>query len=80
MADQGATHKESVQVITETPRGSRNKYKMDEQSGRIKLSKIMPEGMVFPYDFASFLKLVGKMAIHWMSLSSPTNQRFLVVR
>lgn len=38
-------------VVIETPRGSRNKYKLDEQTGRMKLSKVMPEGMVFPYDF-----------------------------
>jgi inorganic pyrophosphatase len=44
----------SAQVVVETPRGSRNKYKLDEQSGRIKLSKVMPEGMVFPYDFGFF--------------------------
>ena len=37
-----------VPVVIETPRGSRNKYKQDEKSGRFKLSKIMPEGMVFP--------------------------------
>jgi len=42
---------EPMQIIVETPRGSRNKYKFDEQSGRMKLSKVMPEGMVFPYDF-----------------------------
>jgi inorganic pyrophosphatase len=46
------THPE--QVIIETPRGSRNKYKVDEETGRIKLSKVMPEGMVFPYDFGFF--------------------------
>jgi inorganic pyrophosphatase len=39
------------QVVVETPRGSRNKYKFDQQSGRMKLSKVMPEGMIFPYDF-----------------------------
>jgi inorganic pyrophosphatase len=39
------------QVIIETPRGSRNKYKYDEESGRIKFSKVLPEGMMFPYDF-----------------------------
>jgi inorganic pyrophosphatase len=44
----------TVQVIVETPRGSRNKYKLDEESGRMKLSKVMPEGMVFPYDFGFF--------------------------
>jgi inorganic pyrophosphatase len=42
------------QVVIETPRGSRNKYKLDEETGRIKLSKVMPEGMVFPYDFGFF--------------------------
>jgi inorganic pyrophosphatase len=42
------------EVVIETPRGSRNKYKMDEQTGRIKLSKVMPEGMVFPFDFGYF--------------------------
>ena len=39
------------QVVVETPRGSRNKYKFDEKTGRMKLSKVMPEGMMFPYDF-----------------------------
>lgn len=44
----------SVQAIVETPRGCRNKYKLDEETGRMKLSKVMPEGMVFPYDFGFF--------------------------
>jgi inorganic pyrophosphatase len=54
--DRPSSHDESrpVQVIVETPRGSRNKYKLDEESGRMKLSKVMPEGMVFPYDFGFF--------------------------
>jgi inorganic pyrophosphatase len=43
-----------VQVLVETPRGCRNKYKLDEETGRMKLSKVMPEGMVFPYDFGLF--------------------------
>ena len=38
-------------VIIETPRGSRNKYKYDEKKGRMKFSKVLPEGMMFPYDF-----------------------------
>jgi inorganic pyrophosphatase len=41
-------------VVVETPRGNRNKYKLDEETGRMKLSKVMPEGMVFPYDFGFF--------------------------
>ena len=42
---------ELVRVVIETPRGSRNKYKFEESSGSLKLSKVMPEGMVFPFDF-----------------------------
>jgi len=49
-----AAHPEIVPVVIETPRGSRNKYKLDEKTGRFKLSKIMPEGMVFPFDFGFF--------------------------
>jgi inorganic pyrophosphatase len=48
------TQAEAKQVIIETPRGCRNKYKYDEETGRIKLSKVMPEGMMFPYDFGFF--------------------------
>jgi inorganic pyrophosphatase len=40
-----------VEVIIETPKGSRNKFKYDDSSGKFKLSKVLPEGMVFPYDF-----------------------------
>jgi inorganic pyrophosphatase len=40
-----------LQVIIETPRGSRNKLKFDPATRAFKLSKIMPEGMMFPYDF-----------------------------
>jgi inorganic pyrophosphatase len=40
-----------VDIIIETPRDSRNKIKFDAPSRRFKLSKILPEGMVFPYDF-----------------------------
>jgi len=60
MADRTAAHNLPVQAVTETPRGSRNKYKMDEHSGRIKLSKVMPEGMVFPYDFGFFPETRGE--------------------
>jgi inorganic pyrophosphatase len=40
-----------VTVIIETPKGSRNKLKYEPGRRMYKLSKIMPEGMVFPYDF-----------------------------
>ena len=43
--------KSLVRVIIETPKGCRNKYKFDPEMGTFKLSKVLPEGMVFPYDF-----------------------------
>ena len=39
------------QVIVDTPKGSRNKYKFDDESGRFKLGSVLTSGMVFPYDF-----------------------------
>jgi len=55
MSGNGSTGISDIQqVVVETPRGSRNKYKLDEQTGQIKLSKVMPEGMVFPFDFGYF--------------------------
>jgi inorganic pyrophosphatase len=47
----GSTKPEQQRVIIETPRGSRNKYKYNQQTGRMKFSKVLPEGMMFPYDF-----------------------------
>jgi inorganic pyrophosphatase len=41
----------SIEVVIETPKGSRNKFKYDPISHRFKLSKVLPEGMVFPHDF-----------------------------
>jgi inorganic pyrophosphatase len=43
--------KRELQIIVETPAGSRNKYAFDPKTSRIKLSKVLPEGMIFPYDF-----------------------------
>ncbi len=43
--------KERIHVIIETPKGSRNKYCFDEETGFFKLKKILPTGLVFPMDF-----------------------------
>ena len=42
-----------VNVVVDTPRGSRNKYKIDEKIGIFKLSRILPQGHSFPFDFGS---------------------------
>ena len=41
----------TLNVIIETPKGSRNKYKYDEESGFFKLNKVLPVGAAFPFDF-----------------------------
>jgi inorganic pyrophosphatase len=40
-----------VRVVVDTPKGSRNKYTYDETLGLYRLSKVLPLGMAFPYDF-----------------------------
>ena|SRR2546421_4401566 len=39
-----------VQVVIETPKGSRSKYAFDPDQRTFKLKKVLPEGMVFPHD------------------------------
>ena len=41
----------AVNVIVETPAGSRNKFKLDEKSGAFWLHKVLPVGACFPFDF-----------------------------
>jgi inorganic pyrophosphatase len=40
-----------IQVIIETPKGSRNKYAFDADQKVFELAKVLPAGMAFPYDF-----------------------------
>jgi len=42
---------ESVRVVIETPKGSRNKYAYDVEEKIFSLKKVLPTGMSFPYDF-----------------------------
>src|SRR6201995_1531341 len=41
----------TLQVIGETPKGCRNKFAFDPEQGVFALKKVLPAGMVFPYDF-----------------------------
>src|SRR6185503_420934 len=40
-----------LNVIIETPKGSRNKYAYDAETGLVRLKKLLPSGMVYPFDF-----------------------------
>jgi inorganic pyrophosphatase len=42
---------ESLRVVIETPKGSRNKFKFDPELRSYALAKVLPKGLVFPFDF-----------------------------
>src|ERR1051325_6295022 len=43
--------KKCLNVIVETPKGSRVKYAYDAHTGLFELKRALPEGMVFPFNF-----------------------------
>ncbi len=48
-----------LNVIIETPKGSRNKYNYDERLGLFKLGGMLPAGAVFPFDFGFVPSTLG---------------------
>jgi len=42
---------DGINIVIETPRGCRNKFKFDEKLGVFRLNSILPAGSVFPFDF-----------------------------
>ena len=42
------TTKDLLQVVIETPAGSRNKFAFDPDQGIFALKKVLPAGMTFP--------------------------------
>ncbi len=44
-------NEQDLNVIIETPKGSRNKLDYDPDLGVFELAGVLPEGSVFPYDF-----------------------------
>ena len=47
----GTESQNKVQVVIETPKGSRNKYAYDPEQKMFELTRVLPAGMIFPYDF-----------------------------
>jgi len=43
--------KRTCRAIIETPKGARNKFAYDRETGLFELRGLLPEGMVFPFDF-----------------------------
>jgi inorganic pyrophosphatase len=50
----------TVKAIIETPKGSSQKYDYDPENKWFELKKIMPAGMVFPFDFGFIPKTMGE--------------------
>src|SRR5438105_15580235 len=47
-------------VIIETPKGFRNKFDYDPDSGLFMLGGLLPEGMMFPFDFGFLPSTLGE--------------------
>jgi len=60
LAELDAFHdEEELNVVIETPKGSRNKYNYDEKLRLFKLGGVLPSGASFPFDFGFVPSTVG---------------------
>jgi inorganic pyrophosphatase len=50
----------TCRAIIETPKGSRNKFDYDPESNLFQLSALLPEGMMFPFDFGFIPSTLGE--------------------
>lgn len=50
---------ELIDVVVETPRGSRNKYEHDSQQGVMRLDRRLPGSFAFPADYGYVPETVG---------------------
>ena len=80
-------NKKVMQVVIETPKGSRNKYAFNPEQRVFKLKRVLPVGMTFPYDFGfvpstkaedgdlvDVLVLMDETSISGMSAGVPHNR------
>jgi inorganic pyrophosphatase len=49
-----------VTVMVESPKGYNQKFNYDEESKRFKVSKLLPAGLVFPFDFGMIPNTKGE--------------------
>jgi inorganic pyrophosphatase len=55
----GDDGEKDIRVIIETPKGSRNKYAFNQETRVFELTKVLPAGMTFPYDFGFVPRTLG---------------------
>lgn len=46
-----AGNEEQIRVVVEVPRGSRNKYEIDKETGLIALDRVLHTAQVYPFDY-----------------------------
>ncbi len=51
---------EEIHAIVETPKGSRNKFDFDPQTGLFELGSAMPAGVEFPFEFGFIPVTLGE--------------------
>ena len=56
----------AVNVIVETSKGQRSKFKYDSRQEIFRLEKRLPLGLVFPFDFGFVPSTIGEDGIRWM--------------
>ena len=54
------TKRRTCRAIIETPKGFRNKFSYDPETGLFKLGGLLPEGMLFPFDFGFIPSTLGE--------------------
>src|SRR5215471_5968884 len=59
LSNQLESKKCTCRAIIETPKGSRNKFDYDPNTGLFMLGGLLPEGMMFPFDFGFIPSTVG---------------------
>ena len=49
----------SYEVVIEIPRGSRNKYEVDHETGKVWLDRVLFTPFVYPVDYGAFENTLG---------------------
>src|SRR5215470_15087166 len=60
LAHQLDAEKGTCRAIIETPKGCRNKFDYDPESNLFMLGGLLPEGMMFPFDFGFIPSTLGQ--------------------
>src|SRR3982074_3563535 len=60
LSNQLDTKKSTCRAIIETPKGCRNKFDYDPESNLLMLGGLLPEGMMFPFDFGFIPSTLGE--------------------